>query len=299
MAADVGNISTGQPVAPAKPAAPTAPTVPPKAPATGSTITIPEPSGRSGIGKKLLYGILALALLGALYWLASLFLTGNQGTEESPSPSPTISATLAPSRTLLSYFRTTGTAVELKDTVTARADFQNSLSTQQPTAQQALRIPVTGAAAQTFSDFLSNAGMAQVDPGIASVSGTDWAVLAYGQKEHFDANGQLIANSTVTNRLLVIAEVTDVSAANQAMSNWETTGMASTLAGLFAYDPLKAAVPTFSSGVYRQIPVRYQNFPYADVSLDWSILTASNNKSYLIIAGSREAAFLAIDQLLQ
>jgi hypothetical protein len=61
----------------------------------------------------------------------------------------------------------------------------------------------------------------------------------------------------------------------------------------------KAIVPTFSSGTYRATQVRYRNFPYADRSIDFANVHASNGKDYLVLSGSREAMFFAIDQLMQ
>jgi len=299
MAADIGNISTGQPVAPTKPTPPAVPTAPKPAVSGAPAITIPEPAGGSGIGRKVIYIVLGVALLGALYWMASLFLGGNQTVQESPSPSPTASATLTPSRTLSAYFQQTGTSVTLNDPVTAKRDFLNALSTQQISSQLAVRLPVTGSAAQTFAGFLGAVIMSPLDPAIASSSGQDWAVLAYGQKEHYDTKGQLILGAPTDSRLVLIDELTDVSAANQAMTRWEANGLASQLQEIFGFDAKKATVPTFSSGTYRQTPIQYQNFPYADSSLDWTILTASNNKNYLVIAGSREAMFFTLDQLTQ
>ena len=39
--------------------------------------------------------------------------------------------------------------------------------------------------------------------------------------------------------------------------------------------------------------------PLCRPGIDYAIVTASNNKNYLVLAGSREAAFFAIDQLMQ
>jgi hypothetical protein len=75
--------------------------------------------------------------------------------------------------------------------------------------------------------------------------------------------------------------------------------MSSTNAELFGYDIAKQAAASFASGTYRQVPLRYKNFPGPDRSLDYGIVTASNNKNYLVLAGSREAMFYAIDQLMK
>lgn len=83
------------------------------------------------------------------------------------------------------------------------------------------------------------------------------------------------------------------------MQAWEGSGFATAFAKLFQYNTAKQLIAGFSSGTYRQIPVRYQNFSYADQSLDYGIVTASNNKNYLVITSSRESLFFVIDQLMQ
>jgi hypothetical protein len=301
MSADIGRISTGQPPAGIKPAPiPTPiPVVPPPAPVP-PPISIPESTGGSGIGQKILYGILVLGLLGALWWLASVFI-GGQSSEPTPTPTPTSSATLMPTvKSLSSYFQQATTGIELKGADAARTDFLNAFDTAQPATQQAIRLPVTGTTATTMADFIQLT-TGQMPDGVRSTLGQDWAALVYGQKEQFDQNGNSITNSP-GNRLILIGVVSDISAASQAMTAWESAtpvSLAQQLAQLFEVDATKSIVTGFSTGTYRNIPVHYWNFPYADRSIEWAVMTASNNKNYLLLAGSREAMFFAIDQLMQ
>lgn len=232
------------------------------------------------MGRKILFGVLGLVLLGALWWVVSLFI-GNQVPEATPTPTPTPTMTLVPTvKTLQTYFRgakTTGT------------DLKAVLATAQPTAGQALIIEGTGPATQVLP--------ASTD--LTASLGTDALLMAFGQTEAFDDQGQIIPNASTETRLVMITEVTDATKANQAMQTLEAANLASFSAEWFGYDTRKAIANSFSSGTYRQTAVRYWNFPYADHALDWAIVAASNNKNYLVVTGSRESMFYTIDQLLQ
>jgi hypothetical protein len=309
MGTDIGNISTGQapmsmkaptPSAPMpatpKPAipAPIQPPVPPR-------ITPPEPPS-SGIGRKLLYGLIGLGVIAAIFFAVQTFLGRSPTVQPTPitTPTPSVSATLAPSiRSLSSYFRQVGTGVELTSASTAQSDFLNTLNISQPPLQQALRIPVDGPGTGTLGDFLGLVGNGTAPQNLRDALLQDWAALPYGQKEQFDANGSPVTSTNARVRLILIGEAGNASGANQAMSEWETTGLVAHLANLLGIDPAKAAIGTFSSGTYRTTAIRYQNFPYADTSIDWAIVSASNGKNYLVIASSRESIFFAIDQLMQ
>ncbi len=308
MSADIGNIKVGQAPAGIKQAtpvtpAPGAPMAAPKAPSI-PTIVIPEAgsSGRAG-SRKFIYGIVgAIALIGVTYALVSMIGGGSSPTA-SASPSPSTSATPAPTlggKSLRSYFSQAGPVVALKDDDTARPDLLNAIATSNPSSKQALRLGLTvgwpDKSAFGLLDAMTGAGNFAA---LGHAMGTDWVVLSYGQQEQFDANGAKIENATTFPQIIIITELTDVSAANQVMTAWESAALASSADILFGYDFTKAIVSGFSSGTYRQIPIRYWNFPYADRSIDYAIVTASNNKSYLVLAGSREAAFFAIDQLMQ
>ena len=56
-------------------------------------------------------------------------------------------------------------------------------------------------------------------------------------------------------------------------------------------------VKEFLDTNYNGVSIRYKNFPYADKSVDYAIVTALNGKNYLVITGSREAMYGSIDKL--
>lgn len=282
----MGRLSTGQAPAPVVPKPPT-PVIPavPAIPATPAPIAVPPPSASgSGIGRKVLIGGLVLFSLFMIGLLISRLLGSNTPVQETPTPTVTPTMTLAPSKTLQSYFRVTGSPITLTSDATAKTDFANALATMAPTVRDALRIPVTTA---TMSTGFPSVLLAEVPTAIQSGFGTDWAILAYGQPDQGKP------------KAVMISEVSDATAATQGMSQWETTGLENAAAPTLGIDPAKAITEGFVSSAYRQITIRYWNFPTADTSIDWAVLTASNGKSYLIIAGSREAMFFTIDQLMQ
>lgn len=299
MSADIGNIKVGQAPAPVRPSVPGAPAVPIPPAAPAPAIVIPQGTSGSGSMRKLVYGIsAAIIVILVIYGIISLMSGGTPA--ETPTPSPSPSASLTPeSKTLQSYFGNPGTTIDLANPSTGKDDFLNALVSVQPAMKQAtvLAIKHVGNLA-TFSQFFNDVTVPVPQDLSAAIAG-DWAALAYGQNEQFDASGAALTNPNASIRLIIIAELTDATAANQAIQTWETAGIASASSGLFQYDISKRLVSTFSSGTYRQISVRYWNFPYADRSLDYAIVTASNNKNYLVLSGSRESLFFAIDQLMQ
>jgi hypothetical protein len=249
--------------------------------------------------RKMLLGIVAaIVCIGVVYGVISL-IDGN-GAVETPTPTPSASTSATPAaKALRSYFSGSTQTVDLTNTSTGLDDFTNALVVIQPAARQAtvLSIKHSGASA-SLSTFLTDAGN-PMPQNLSGALASDWIALAYGQGEQFDTNGIAIINPSASTRLVIIAELMDASTANQAIQTWETAGIASASTGLFQYDLSKRLIGGFSSGTYRQMTVRYWNFPYADRSLDYAVVTASNNKNYLVISGSRESLFFAIDQLMQ
>lgn len=307
MSADIGNIKVGQAPAGIKQPTPTAPV--PESPAAAPkipsipTIVVPAAgsSGR-GMSKKLIYGIVgAIALIGIIYAAVSM-IGGGSAPQATASPSPSISISPAPTlggKSLRSYFGNPGKSIDLQTATTGLNDLLNALVSVQPSMKQAVSLAINhqGSAA-TASVFFADAAMPMPTDLNASI-GNDWALLAFGQSEAFDSTGIKTTDTNNGIRLVVVLELSDATKANQAMQAWENAGLASTSAALMQYDTTQRVVSDFSGGTYRQIPIRYWNFPYADRSIDYAIVTASNNKNYLVLAGSREAAFFAIDQLMQ
>ncbi len=311
MSGDIGRISTGQAPAGVPPSRPTPPPPPAKTPTAPApvapaapapiraTIVIPEGSGRGGKGKIFMIGSILLVLIVAAY----VFVSRDSGTPEttpSPSASPSASATLNPAtKSLRTYFGAPGITANIRDTASAQGDFKAALSTSQPPQKQASVISVQkDTTTMVSADFLS-AMLPGAPTDLTSALASDWTALAFGQTEAFDGTGTSIQTTSTAPRLVLIFELSDASRASQALAAWQTGELAQSGQAVFGYDVSLAIVPTFSAGTYRQITVNYQNFPYADRSIDYAVMLASNGKNYLILSGSRQSMFFAIDQLMQ
>jgi len=298
MSADIGRIQVGQPPAPVKagPAQPVA--APPVAPIPPPVVIPPPASG--GKGRLVLFGILGILGIVILAILVSALMGGNGEQVAEDTPTPSASATVSPrAKTLTSYFGTPKSTLTLGNAAAAASDFRNALLTAQPAAKQALAMEIRGAGGPMSADAFMKAVFASVPADVTAALAADWTAFAYGQTEIFGTDGTALANPPLATRPVLVFEIADASKANQAMQAWEGTDFASAAAAALGYDTAKALVETFGSGTYRQIPVRYRNFPYADLSADWAVMLASNGKNYLIISASRESMFFAVDQLMQ
>ncbi len=120
---------------------------------------------------------------------------------------------------------------------------------------------------------------------------TNYVVLIYGQEETF--GGQ---TDSVPNKIVIIAEIKDMTKVSEIMAKWETT-LPNDLKGLFDIDPTKAATQTFLTNEHRGIVIRYKNFPLPDKSIDYSILTSLTNHNYLIISNSRESMYSPTEKI--
>lgn len=299
MTADVSRLSTGQAPAPVAPpdipkkSAPGAPPTPQKpiaaAPVPGE-ITIPE-SSSGGMGRKAIYGLVGAIVLVLLGYVVFSLLGGD---EPQITATPTPEATLRPTPTPTSgkdlsfYFGQLSDTLTLPDTPLPREDFNNRLRDLMPSAGSAKNIEIQGASG--FPSALSD-----VPDGTFGIGG---ATLIFAQTEHFDPDG-LTQTEPAEPRLVYVIELADASAANMHIQAWEAATMSGDLAYFYRYNESDALVAGFTDATYRQVPVRYRNFPYADLSVDWAIVPASNNKNYLVITGSRESMFFAVDQLLK
>ena len=296
MSADIGSIKVGQAPAGIKPpmsGAPAAPSMP------APSIAIPAASA-GGILKKIGFGLLVVIAL-AIIWYVISAMTGGGTQEATPTPSPSTSAAASPTqKSLNSYFGNPGSSINLQNPTTATDDFVSALVSVQPSSKQTTVIPVQHVGSTATPQIFFTDILGSVPASLSATFGSDWLLAAYGQSEHFTTTGTIdTANTTVGTRPVIVIALNDASTANQAMGAWEGSGLAAAFAKPFQYDASKRSGANFSSGVYRQIPVRYQNYPYADKSLDYAIVTASNNTNYLVLASSRESLFFVIDQLMQ
>ncbi len=265
---------------------------PPTAPKVDSKpqIYVPEGGQKSDNRNLLFIGIGAVAIVaGFSYWFFVLRSPAPEVVIESPTPFPTAT----PIQDLNSIFSGINTEnVSVKD---PSADLNTNIKTLAINGGEFKNLNVTSESKGQFTlgllDFLAKPAQPLVDN-----MGADHKIFLYGQKESFDTKGQLKTNAVVGKRLVFVNEVKDVVAAFQIAKNWETS-MNEDLKFVFEFDPKKQQSKDFGDNSYRGVNVRYKNFKYADKSIDYAIVPASNGKSYLVISGSREAMYATINKL--
>src|SRR3989344_5950464 len=255
-----------------------------------SQIYIPQEGTKGGNRNILFIGIGALILVaGIAYWFFVLRLPAPEVVTEIPTPTPTA----IPIQDLNSIFL--GTNVENISVKDPAIDLNTATKILAINGGEFKVLNVTSESKGQFVlgllDFIAKPVQQLIDN-----MGSDYKVLLYGQKEIFDSNGQLKINPAVEKRLVFINEVKDALTAVQLGKDWEAS-MNEDFRPIFEFDPKKKESVDFSNNFYGGFPIRYKNFKYADRSIDYAIVSVSNGKSYLIIAGSREAIYATIDKL--
>lgn len=288
---------------PLTPPSPSVPSFPPKKEPvpSGPSIAIPEVGARSGVNRWVFIGIAGiLVVLGVAYWFFFL-RPGTPVVVETPTPTVTPSET--PAQTLSSYFAGETQSVILPSSGDAVSFFLQAIKTDQiqgGSFKQIIVKSVIGTEAtpveQSLPDVLSRFLISLPDAVKNNLNPQGSAILVYGQKESFNASGGLIQETVAKPRLVLISEVTDSSPLLEGMTNWEPS-LTSSFKSLFEITWKKSTPPTFLDNTYGGVAIRYANFNYPDKSIDFGVVQAANNKSYLVIADSREAIFTAIDRL--
>jgi hypothetical protein len=141
----------------------------------------------------------------------------------------------------------------------------------------------------TITGFL-NRFVVSYPANLQTALGQNYKFLLYGQKETFDSKGRPVTNVAPGPRLVMVSEIASSSAS--IFQGWEPT-MSTSLSGVMAITPAKNT-NAFTATNYKDVSVRFKNFSYPDHSIDHA-LVQYNGKTYLIIAGSREAMFATID----
>ena len=257
----------------------------------------PAPAGGMLGGRNRLYMMIGgiAVVFGALYWFFMLRVPAPEIVIETPTPTPTATP-IQDLSTIFSNVAIQGVGVTSTDPVSDLIDTINATPSEiNVNGGEFVKLNITsetkGQVLLGLLDFLLNPKQELIDS-----FGQDNIVLLYGQKESFDSKGVLVTNAPVEKRLVFISEVKDASLVSQEATAWEPT-MATTLQGLFTFVANKQANPTFLDNYYQGTPIRYNNFPYSDRSIDYAVVSASNGKTYLVISNSRESMYSAIDKL--
>ena len=284
---------TPPPVSSAKPAIPVKPLTESK-----TQIYVPQEGQKMGNRDMLFLGIGAVALVvGFAYWFFIIRAPAPEVVIETPTPTATSIPT--PTPTLQTMF----SGVQ-KESIIIKAN--NQLLSFVSDVMGVVIDPgafkiLEATDAQTppviynFSDLVAKLTF-KVPAELISNIGNDSAVFVYGQRESFDAKGNLQIGATASNRIVIVAELTNPSGSAEIATNWETS-LGSDLKALFTLGKSYKDQTSFTDNSYRNTNIRFWNFPYADRSIDYSMIVASNGKTYFVITNSREAMFGTIDKL--
>jgi len=126
----------------------------------------------------------------------------------------------------------------------------------------------------------------------------DSATLVYGQSEKFNEDGTVDSSTQNIKRTAFVARVMDAGRVVTIMKDWELTIAEDLVDYLLIEDTSKEESVNFLDNSYRGVAIRYENFPFPDITIDYAIVK-SVDQNYLVIAGSREAMFATIDALLE
>ncbi len=242
--------------------------------------------------------IIILALLaGGAYW----YFSSQEEEIAQTTPTPTRTATPTPTPTLSSIF---GNATPVLIPVISgnpKDDFYvklNAVALTGGTFQPLSITSETKGGGELSPLELMDRFLVSYPPEMKTSLGGETLILAYGQQESYDAKGTLKTGAPVQKRLVLISEVRDSAGLAAALTAWEKT-MTDSLGGLLNFSKAKSASAAFLDNIYRGAGIRYKNFAYPDVSIDYSVVSASNGKSYLVITNSRESTYATVSRLKQ
>lgn len=282
---------------------PSAPKVEPK-----TLIYIP-PDGKQRVNRKMLFvgiGIVAI-MAGFSYWFFVLRSPAPKVVIKTSAPTATKTSVPTPTPTLTSIFsgaQKQDISIKTKNTLPVFVSDVDKVVVDLEAFKVIEATDVqTPPVAYSFTDLMTKLTL-KIPSELVSNFGNDSVALVYGQKESFDSKGNFKVNVSPSNRIVIVAEVKDPTAAFQSMVSWEPdeTGMPArpmmvSLSPLFDLSINKYASLNFLDNTYRGVAIKYKNFPYADKSIDYAVVTSFSGKSYLVISGSREAMYATIDKL--
>ncbi|MBI4117396.1 MAG: hypothetical protein HY451_01805 [Parcubacteria group bacterium] len=240
--------------------------------------------------------ILALVIIAAVF--AGAWWLMNRESEPTAVITPTPAPTPKPTPKALSQLVSSASQITISSTENFLTALNSAVNSLALTAGglTLLNLVDENGSIYTLSDFIAQLNISATGI-LDSLDPSDAALLLYGQQEMFDDKGLLSFNQTPKARIVLVARSISPISTRNALNNWEVT-MAADLKNLFGLDPKKATSQTFLDNIYSGTDIRYQNFPFADSTIDYALVNlAKFNVDYFILAGSRESVYSAIDLL--
>lgn len=270
----------------------------PKPPIIQPPIVVPEKKRR--FLSPMFYISIAGALVigGILYW----YLILRAPTPEvvlSPTPTPTLTPTPV-IKGLGDIFEGVPVNFEVGVSDNVGRDFKTFVGTLSVASKEFLKIDLV----ENIEDALvplNFLNMFDLDlityPTALRDNVFDSIVAVYGQSEMFNKDGNINSSPQNQKKTAFVATVKDRVAVQLAMKDWENRVAEDLADYMLISDTTKEANANFLDNTYRGISVRYKNFPFPDTTVDYAIVEAAG-QNYLVIAGSREFIYAAIDVLL-
>ena len=271
-----------------------------KAPEIQPPITVP--GEKKSINTTLYLFIAGVLVVGGfLYWFLVLRVVEPE-VGLSPTPTPTQTVTSTPlAKSLGDIFE--GASVNFEATLSDDLGqaFKTFIGTLSVVRNEFLKINLVEDVDGTLAP-LSFLDMLDMDltiyPTSLNDNIVDSIVTVYGQSEMFDKNGSVNLNTQNLKKTAFVARIKDVAAVELMIKDWELT-IAEDLADyLLIEDISKEESVNFLDNTYRSALIRYKNFPFPDVTVDYAVVEVAE-QNYLIITGSREAMYATMDVLLE
>ena len=148
----------------------------------------------------------------------------------------------------------------------------------------------------SFSSFASKFLTNQNQSLLGNITDKRFGLVISRQQEKFDSLGEPVLEAESETRTALIVEVTDVTIAKTAMSEWEQT-LPEALLDFFQITDESDQI-AFDDNSYRDVSIRFMNFPSPDRSIDYAFVSSATGNTYLVVANSREQIYSIIDTLL-
>ena len=271
-----------------------------KTPEIQSSITVP--SEKKGLNTMLYLLIAGVMIIGGfLYW----FLASRTEEPEvvlSPTPTPIVISTPVTMNLTEMFSVEGGTPVnfEITPSKSISRDFKAFVNTLTVATGSFLKINIFQDINGTliplnWLDMFDVALTAY--PFNLRNNIVDSVTLIYGQAEVFNEDGAIDFSVQNLKKTTFVARVLDMAAVELMMKDWEFTITEDLADYLMIEDASKEESVNFLENIYRGVSIKYKNFPFPDTTIDYTVVESAG-QSYLVIAGSREAMFTAIDILL-
>jgi hypothetical protein len=249
------------------------------------------------IGSGMTTGIISTIILAIGLWFALSYFVFNVEEEPIVTPTPTADPfpTLTPSTAneLETIFKNVKAVDYLmpENKEGLATDLGAFINRQEINKKEIKRFNFTGAEGQKLlvTDILEKLS---INPPLElrGYLGNNYIVLIYGQEEILSDK----TNGQAPKRIAFIVEVKDPLKASELMSSWEAS-LPANFDELFDLDRTKQASQNFLDNSYRNIKIRYKNFPLPDKSLDYAIIKSLSGKNYLMVTNSRESIYVPYD----